>query len=78
MDANSLCVRCKGRVRPVEVVRGSLFIEVLLWALALIPGLLYHMWVSSTAHEICPECGSGDLVPLDSPRARQILKAPAT
>ena len=72
MDGNSICLRCKSRVEPVEVVRGSLLVEVILWLFLLLPGLLSHLWVSGTSREICPECGSEDLVPVDSPRGKEL------
>ena len=77
MDADTLCMRCKSRVEPVEVVRGSFLIELALWIFFLLPGLLYHLWVSSTSHQICPECGSDDLVPAGSPRGKELMGSSA-
>ena len=67
------CRRCEDRVEPVRVTPGSGWIELLLWLLFLVPGLLYSVWRLTARHRGCPNCGSADLVPLGSTIARRML-----
>lgn len=53
---------------------GSASIEILLWLLALLPGLIYSIWRRSTERWVCEKCGSTSLIPVDSPKARAELK----
>lgn len=51
--------------------------ELMLWALLLIPGILYTAWRWSTSDKkLCAMCGSESLIPVDSPRAREAMRAP--
>lgn len=49
--------------------------ELLLWFLFLVPGLLYSHWRHTSRKETCQQCGGTDLVPAHSPVGRQILAA---
>lgn len=69
-----LCKRC-GHVGPARnTTRGSLGIEILLWLLFIIPGILYSLWRLTTRQPGCEKCGSNDLIPPDSPIATQMLQ----
>ncbi len=68
-----LCLRCHGVGEPRQEIEGSGCIELFLWIAFIIPGILYSLWRSSSRHGTCRSCGSRELVPLDSPRAREIL-----
>ena len=48
---------------------GSLGIEIVLWLLLIVPGLIYSVWRISARKPACSACGSTDLVPPDSPVA---------
>ena len=52
--------------------RGSLGIEILLWLLFIVPGVVYTLWRRSTLHEACAACGSANVVPLDTPIGREL------
>jgi len=64
------CLTCGTEDRVVLRPRGYFALEVFLWLLYLLPGLLYSMWRVSTKYRACSVCGSEDVVPLTSPKWR--------
>lgn len=68
-----LCLRCHTVGEPKMKTGGDGCMEVFLWLAFIVPGILYSLWRSSSTHGICRSCGSSELVPLDSPRAMEIL-----
>lgn len=68
-----VCTRCLAQGHTKIVVKGSIWIELVLWLACLVPGVVYSIWRLTSKERICASCGSNDLVPLDSPRARQLL-----
>jgi len=68
-----LCANCGYQGKPKLRVKGSFVIEVLLWLFFLLPGLIYSVWRLTTKQQVCPQCGNENMIPLDSPRAQQIL-----
>jgi hypothetical protein len=73
MAKSLLCTTCHHVGAPRRITRGSFWVEVLAWLLFLLPGLIYSLWRLGTRYDGCAACGSRDLIPLDSPRARQLL-----
>jgi hypothetical protein len=71
------CTACHTVDRPKLHTKGSLLIELVLWLCLLLPGLLYSLWRHGTRAKVCRRCKSPDLIPPDSPRARQAVAAPA-
>ena len=67
------CTRCHNVGTPKLVTPGSILVELILWLFILLPGLIYSIWRLTARHKACSSCGSKELVPLDSPAARQIL-----
>lgn len=74
MAKKLLCTRCYSTDAPKTHTKGSFLIELFLWLLFIVPGLLYSLWRLSTRSKVCAHCGSSELVAMDSPRAQQILK----
>lgn len=68
-----LCTRCLAEGQPKKVTKGSLAIEIILWLAFFVPGLVYSIWRLTTRYEACRSCGSGELIPRNSPRAQQLL-----
>jgi hypothetical protein len=63
------CKKC-GNVGPTKrIMKGSFVMEVVLWFLLLLPGLIYSVWRLTTKGRGCPVCGSEDVIPADSPLA---------
>lgn len=69
-----VCTRCHTVALPETKTKGSFLIEVILWLCFIVPGLIYSIWRLSSKFDVCPSCGSTDLVSADSPRGQSILK----
>jgi DNA-directed RNA polymerase subunit RPC12/RpoP len=71
------CTACHEIDKPATRVKGSLGLEILLWLLLIVPGLIYSLWRSTSAARVkqCRHCGSRELVPPNSRRATNILNA---
>ena len=64
------CKRCGHVAEPINRTNGSLALEIVLWFMLILPGLLYSTWRLTTRRKVCPHCGSEDLIPPDSPLAK--------
>lgn len=72
-----LCTQCLSKVEPKKGVRGYFVIEILLYLVMILPGLLYTLWrITGGKEKTCPKCGSHVFVPIDSPAAQMMLKNP--
>ena len=69
-----ICKACGHVGEPARSVKGSLMMEILLWLLAIIPGVVYSLWRQSTYHDVCALCKSPDLIPIDTPLGQQLVK----
>lgn len=70
------CTQCGSKfARPKTNTRGSFFIEIFLWLLLLIPGIIYSLWRLTTRYKSCPVCGSSQIIPTSSPAAQAALNA---
>jgi len=61
-----ICRACWLVATPKIITKGSTFIEVVLWCLFLIPGILYSVWRYITKEKVCPGCFSLGVSPIDS------------
>lgn len=67
-----VCTRCGSTVNE-KFTKGSIVIEILLWALFCIPGLIYSIWRLATRCRVCSTCKSDQLIPANSPSGKKIL-----
>jgi len=67
-----ICPNCGTTGLPKTFTKGSILMELCLWLLFLIPGLIYSLWRISSRYKGCRQCGATNLVPLDSPRGKQL------
>lgn len=69
-----VCLTCgsKGE-KPKTVTPGSFLLEVALWLLFILPGVIYSIWRLTARHKACSLCGGRNLVPEDTPAAKQFL-----
>lgn len=72
MAKQAVCEHCHTVAKPTWGARGSCLMEVVLWLMLIVPGIIYSVWRVTTIRKLCPACGSSDLVPLESPRGRQL------
>ena len=67
------CKTCGFVGRPKNSTEGSILIELILWCFFIVPGLMYSVWRMTSTKKICSSCGSYELIPANSPIARQTL-----
>lgn len=72
MAKTEICSNCGFTGPAKKVTKGSTLMELVLWLCFIFPGLLYSMWRLSSKHMACPQCGSTQLIPLDSPRGKKL------
>lgn len=71
--AKRICTACGHVGHPITATKGRLGVEVFLWLLFLLPGLIYSLWRIGSRHAACAACGGTSLVPLDSPMGRRLV-----
>lgn len=71
--AEYICTRCGWKGRPKKGLNGNAAVELLLWLLFIVPGIIYTIYRGNNRPLICRECGATEMVPLDSPRGRELL-----
>ena len=64
---NYLCNECGYVGKSISATKGSFLVEVFLWLLFIIPGLIYSMWRLTTRHRACRVCKSPHIIPENSP-----------
>jgi hypothetical protein len=69
------CTACGHVGKPRAGMKGAFLVELFLWFLFILPGLLYSIWRLSTKQKVCMLCGSAAIIPADSPNARAALGA---
>lgn len=74
MEKNFICTVCGHVGKPKKTVKGSILIELFLWCLLLVPGLIYSIWRLTTKATVCVKCSSANIVPLDSPVGAELMK----
>lgn len=72
-EGRMICPACGTRGEPKTITRGSLRIEILLWLLLIVPGVIYSLWRLTTRAEGCPACGQIGMIPVATPRGQQLL-----
>jgi hypothetical protein len=69
-----VCKSCGKSIKPISITPGSFFIELILWLAMILPGLLYSVWRVSSRYKGCPVCKSRDVIPSDSPLAKNFTE----
>lgn len=67
------CTACGVVGYPKLVQPGSTGTAVFLWLVFLLPGIIYSIWRANSEHEVCPSCGSPQVIPVDSPVAQKLM-----
>ncbi len=70
-----ICERCGTVAAAGSSTPGSLALEVSLWVFLVVPGMFYSVWRHTSRKPACAECGSPDIVSIDTPRGRRLLEA---
>jgi hypothetical protein len=56
MGANYICTTCGIIGQPKKIIPGSFWMELGLWILVCVPGLIYSIWRLTSGYKACPEC----------------------
>ena len=67
-----VCSNCGFVGKPKKKVKGSLLLEIVLWLLLIVPGIVYSFWRFTSKYKACPTCGAANLIPADSPKGKQL------
>jgi hypothetical protein len=67
-----VCTNCGYQGNPVSKTQGSLLVEIALWVLLCVPGIIYTVWRLTSKQIVCPRCGNLRLVPLATPEGQRI------
>lgn len=70
-----VCTHCGDTNGGTVVTRGNLGIEIILWLTFLVPGIIYSIWRLSSRYIACPTCGASALIPIQSPRGRELMQS---
>jgi hypothetical protein len=76
MASEKFCRNCGTTAKPKRLTKGSFLIEVFLWFLLIVPGLIYSLWRMSSKQLVCPACGFPNMIPVDSPLAVRTWETP--
>jgi len=68
-----ICANCGYIGRPKKYTRGSFVIEVFLWLLFLLPGIIYSIWRLTTKVKVCPKCKAPNMIPENTPKGRELM-----
>jgi hypothetical protein len=71
--AQKMCLQCGVIGNTKRFMKGSVLTELILWLFFLLPGLIYSIWRHSTVAQVCTNCESPNVIPVDSPVARNLL-----
>jgi hypothetical protein len=69
-----VCTACGSLVSPQPKTPGSFWIELMLWFLFIVPGVIYSVWRLASIHKACPKYGGKNMVPPDSPVGQKLLR----
>ena len=69
-----ICTNCGFRGKAKRITKGSILIEIVLWIMLLVPGLIYSIWRLASRYNGCPQCGAGNMIPIDSPKGHKLVE----
>jgi len=68
------CTSCGYNGKVSGKPRGNGYVELLLWLCFLVPGLIYSAWRGGKKEYICPSCNGNNIIPENSPVAKDIIE----
>ena len=75
-----VCMECSCQRDPIWVKRGWLIVEIVMWLLYVLPGVIYSIWRRVRKQQVCPNCLNPTMVLTTSSRvmkARQLMSTVA-
>jgi hypothetical protein len=74
MAKQIICSDCGTVGTAKSEMKGSIVLELILWLLMILPGLLYSLWRLTTKAQVCRSCGSKNLIPVETPKGRALMQ----
>lgn len=74
MAKELICRDCSTVGKPKIVTPGSFMIEIFMWCMILVPGIIYSLWRITNKKQVCKECESDSLIPITSPQGKKLLE----
>ena len=69
-----ICADCGATQPPVSETKGSIGVELMLWLFFLVPGIIYSLWRVSSRYNACPVCKGAHMIPVASPKGKQLYE----
>lgn len=69
-----LCTHCGHLGYRKAFTKGHFGIEVALWLLLIVPGVIYTLWRLISRYQGCPTCQQPGMIPESSPVAIKLLR----
>lgn len=68
-----VCLNCGTVAKPKLFTPGNIGIELVLWILFIVPGVIYSVWRHGSRRWVCRACNAFEIVPPTSPMAKKML-----
>ena len=69
-----VCMECGCQRDPINANRGLLVIEIFMWLLYILPGVIYSIWRRVRKQQVCPNCRNPSVVLTSSSRAMGVMR----
>lgn len=69
-----VCTQCGYHGPARSHTRGTIALELALWLMFILPGIIYSLWRLSTRAMVCASCGATTLVAPESPVGQRALR----
>jgi rRNA maturation endonuclease Nob1 len=72
--SSHVCESCGTVAKPKRHMKGSIIVELFMWMMLILPGVIYSLWRLTTKSKICGTCGSQGIVPVNTPRGQKLIQ----
>jgi ribosomal protein S27AE len=69
------CDRCGYLGNQRRYTKGSFGLELFLYLLMILPGVIYTLWRLTSKYKGCPKCATPNMMPATSPKALTAIQA---
>ncbi len=69
-----VCMECGCQHDPIDAKRGLLVIEIFMWLLYILPGVIYSIWRRVRTQQVCSKCRNPSVVLTSSSRAMGMMR----
>lgn len=72
IEKEMICAECGYVGKRERFSKGNYLLEIFLWCLFFIPGVLYTTWRAFSEYHACPICKNEEMTPLESDFGKEI------